>query len=69
MWVEGDANFTHRCPECHGLIRKVLETALTYTKMETGITDDLVACQDPHFVNVGRQVLAMDLDQLKGAKL
>lgn len=67
MWGP-DANHQHRCANCHTLIRGVLETALSYVILDTGL-DRGQAGQDPTFVNVGKQILSYSLDQLKGTRL
>lgn len=69
MWVQGDANFTHRCESCHTRIRAILELMLATVKREENIADDHEACQHDAFIVAGKTVLGMDLDQLNGAKL
>lgn len=67
MWG-GDANYTHRCESCHELIRQILENLLIMVQREEHLSE-MEATSHKTFISVGRQILSMDLDQLKGAKI
>lgn len=69
MWKGNDANFTHRCEECHALIHAILDLMLATVQREENLPDEKDACAHESFVGAGKTVLSMDLDQLKGAKL
>ena len=68
MWEGNSANYTHRCGYCHDLIRAILDHLLIGVQRDEQISEK-EATIHKSFVAVGRTVLGMDLDQLKGAKL